>query len=217
MNFQKFQLMPHRPPPRVIEPIVRALAAAGFTPNAVSLLGFIGTIAAAGLVARGSLASGGIVLLLAASLDFLDGGLARATGRSTKFGGVLDSTLDRLSEAVMLFGVQWYAIHRGLTEEAALAFVAVVGSLMVSYVRARVEAAGGQLTDGIFTRPERVVVLVVALVFGWLRVGLWLLALVSVITAAQRLWLAQYAVAEQPPAPKAPRAARTRRFASGKE
>lgn len=215
-----FQLMPHRPPPRVIEPIVRALAAAGLTPNAVSMLGFLGTVAAAALVARGSLASGGIVLTLSAALDFVDGGLARATGRSTKFGGVLDSTLDRLSEAVMLFGVQWYAINRGLTEEALLAFVAVVGSLMVSYVRARVEAAGGQLTDGIFTRPERVVVLVAALIFGWLRAGLWVLAVVSAVTAAQRLWLAQAAVAEGPPTPRPvprPSRARGRRLASGKE
>jgi CDP-diacylglycerol--glycerol-3-phosphate 3-phosphatidyltransferase len=214
-----FQLMPHRPPPAVVGPIVRALAAAGVTPNAVSLVGFLGNVAAAVLVASGWLVAGGLVLLVASALDFLDGGLARATGRSTKFGGVLDSTLDRLSEAVLLFGVQWYAIERGLAQEALLAFVAVVGSLMVSYVRARVEAAGGQMTDGIFTRPERVVVMVAALVTGYLRVGLWVLAVVSVFTAAQRLYLAQAAVSDAPPAggPRSPRAGSARGLAGGKE
>jgi hypothetical protein len=91
---------------------------------------------------------------------------------------------------------------------------------MVSYVRARVEAAGGRMTDGIFTRPERVVVLVLSLVTGWLRVGLWVLAVVSVFTAGQRLWLAQAAVADAPRTPRPSRPARQprgRRLAGGKE
>ncbi len=213
-----FQLMPHRPPSAAIAPLIRAMAAAGITPNMVSLVGFVGTGLAAALVASSHLFWGGVLLLVASSLDFLDGGLARATGRSTKFGGVLDSTLDRLSEAVLLFGIQWFAIAHGMTIEAMLSFVAVVGSLMVSYVRARVEAAGGQLTDGVFTRPERVVVLVAALMTGYLNVGLWVLAIVSVFTAAQRLWLAQWAVSDAPPRPtRPPRPSRARRLATPRE
>jgi CDP-diacylglycerol---glycerol-3-phosphate 3-phosphatidyltransferase len=194
LSLGELRLMPHRAPAAILDPIVRTLAAAGVTPNAVSVVGFLGNIVGAALVASGALVSGGIVVLLASALDMLDGGLARATGRATPFGGVLDSTLDRLSEAVVLFGIAWYATERGLQTEALLAFVAVVCSLMVSYIRARVEGAGGVILDGVFTRPERVVVTVIALVSGWLLIGLWLLAIVSALTVAQRLWLSKAAV-----------------------
>ena len=90
----------------------------------------------------------------------------------------------------------WYQLDLGHREESLLAFAAVVGSLMVSYIRARVEAAGGTLTDGWFTRPERVVVMGVALIFDLLRPALWLLAVLTLVTAAQRLWLAADAVRE---------------------
>lgn len=192
--------MPHRAPAAVLDPIVRGLAAAGVTPNAISVVGFLGNVVGAGLVATGALASGGLVVILASALDMLDGGLARATGRATPFGGVLDSTLDRLSEAIVLFGIAWYATESGLHTEALLAFVAVVSSLMVSYIRARVEGAGGEILDGVFTRPERVVVTGVALISGYLLVGLWILAVVSTLTAAQRLWLAKAAVEVAMPA-----------------
>jgi CDP-diacylglycerol---glycerol-3-phosphate 3-phosphatidyltransferase len=188
------RLIPRRAPARLLDPVIRSLAATGVTPNAISAAGFLGNVVAAVLIASGALAAGGVVVLVASALDMLDGGLARATGRATPFGGVLDSTLDRLSEAVVLFGVSWYAIEGGLQTEALLAFVAVVGSLMVSYVRARVEGAGGRLLDGVFTRSERVVVTGVALITGWLLPGLWILAAVSTLTALQRLWLAKAAV-----------------------
>jgi CDP-diacylglycerol--glycerol-3-phosphate 3-phosphatidyltransferase len=188
------RLLPARAPARVLDPIVRGLAAIGLTPNAISVAGVLGNGAAAVLVARGSLVAGGIVLLAASALDMLDGGLARATGRATPFGGVLDSTLDRISEAIVLFGLSWYAIEHNLHTEARLAFVAVVSSLLVSYVRARVEGAGGRLLDGVFQRPERVVVTSLALVTGWVLTGLWILAVVSTFTALQRLYMAKAAV-----------------------
>jgi CDP-diacylglycerol--glycerol-3-phosphate 3-phosphatidyltransferase len=188
------RLFPRRAPARLLDPMIRGLAATGVTPNAISAAGFLGNVIAAVLVASGALAAGGVVVLFASALDMLDGGLARATGRATPFGGVLDSTLDRLSEAVVLFGISWYAIERGLRTEVLLAFAAVVGSLMVSYIRARVEGAGGRLLDGVFTRSERVVVTGLALITGWLLPGLWILAAVSTLTALQRLWLAKAAV-----------------------
>lgn len=183
-------------PERLLAPLVRALASAGVTPNMVTVVGFLGNVVAAVLVASGALEVGGVVLLVASAVDMLDGSLARATGRVTPFGGVLDSTLDRLSEAALLFGVQWYALEQGNNELASLAFAAVVGSIMVSYVRARVEGAGGRLTDGVFTRVERVILLGVVLIVGWLRAGLWILAVVSLATALQRLYLAADAVRE---------------------
>ena len=189
-------LLPKRAPARLLTPVIGLVARLGVTPNQLSAAGFAGNVAAAVLVARGELIAAGLVMLFASAIDMLDGGLARATGRATPFGGVLDSTLDRLSEAAVLFGVLWYQLDLGHREESLLAFAAVVGSLMVSYIRARVEAAGGTLTDGWFTRPERVVVMGVALIFDLLRPALWLLAVLTLVTAAQRLWLAADAVRE---------------------
>jgi len=190
----EMRLFPRRAPARLLDPLIRSLVATGVSPNTISVTGLLGNGVAAVLVASGALATGGVVVLFASALDMLDGGVARATGRATPFGGVLDSTLDRLSEAVVLFGISWYAVERDLETEALLAFVAVVGSLMVSYVRARVEGAGGHLLDGVFTRSERVVVTGLALITGWLLAGLWILAVVSTLTALQRLWLAKAAV-----------------------
>lgn len=183
-------LLPARPPAAVLAPLVRTLAMLGVTPLALSLVGVAGNVGAGLLVARGALLAGGILTLLASALDMLDGALARATGRASRIGALLDSTLDRVSEAAVLGGVLAYALRRGDDEQAMLAFVVVVGSLMVSYVRARAEALGLTLTDGLFTRAERVVVLSAALMLGWLRLALWLLAVLTVLTAVQRLLLA---------------------------
>ncbi|MGE0134427.1 MAG: CDP-alcohol phosphatidyltransferase family protein [Dehalococcoidia bacterium] len=183
------RLLPSRAPAGVLAPIVAALAGAGVTPNMLSVAGLLGNGAAGVLVARGDLVAAGIVMLLASGLDMLDGALARATGKAGPVGALIDSTFDRVSEAAVLFGVLWYALDRGHDDQAALAFVAVVGSMLVSYVRARVEGLGERLTDGLFTRAERVVLLALALLFGFLRGALWVLAVLTVVTAAQRLYL----------------------------
>ncbi len=192
------RLLPSRAPAAVLDPIVRALAALGVTPNMLSVAGLLGNGVAGLLIAQGELMVGGIVMLLASALDMLDGALARMTGKASRFGALLDSTFDRLSEAVVLFGVLLYTLDRGHDEQAALTFVAIVGSLMVSYVRARAEGLGVSMKDGLFTRPERVVVLGVALLFGWLRAALWILAVLTMLTAFQRLFLGARALAEDP-------------------
>jgi CDP-diacylglycerol--glycerol-3-phosphate 3-phosphatidyltransferase len=189
------RLLPSRAPAAVLDPIVRALAAAGVTPNMISVAGLFGNGIAGLLVARGELVAGGIVMLLASALDMLDGALARMTGKASRFGALLDSTFDRISEAAVLFGVLLYALDRGQDEQAALTFVAIVGSLLVSYVRARAEGLGVSMKDGLFTRPERVMLLGVALLFGWLRLALWLLAVLTMLTALQRLYLGARALA----------------------
>lgn len=184
------RLLPARPPAAAIAPIVRVLAAAGITPAMLTAAGLLGNVAAAALVVQGSLLAGGVVMLLSSSLDMLDGALARTTGRASRFGAMFDSTLDRFSESAVLFGIAWYAIDTGSREPALLAFAAVVGSLMVSYVRARAEGLNLQLRDGIFTRAERVVLTSAMLITGYLRGGLWILAVMSLFTAFQRLWIA---------------------------
>jgi CDP-diacylglycerol--glycerol-3-phosphate 3-phosphatidyltransferase len=175
------------------------LAALGVTPLALSLAGLLGNLVAGVLIAEGALVTGGVVTSFASALDILDGALARATGSASRTGAMIDSVLDRVSEAAVLGGVLAYALGRGDDEQAMLAFIAVVGSLLVSYVRARGEALGLTLTDGLFTRPERVFLLCAALIFGFLRVGLWLLAVLTVLTAFQRLMLAVRALRAEPP------------------
>jgi CDP-diacylglycerol--glycerol-3-phosphate 3-phosphatidyltransferase len=184
------RLLPARPPARAIDPIVHVLAWAGVTPAALTTAGLVGNIFAAALIVQGSLLAGGIVVLLASALDMLDGALARATGSASRFGAMFDSVLDRFSEAVVLFGIAWYGVERGNTDIVVLSFAAVVGSLMVSYVRARAEGLNLQLWDGIFTRAERVVLTGAMLILGYLTVGLWVLATLSLFTAFQRLWIA---------------------------
>jgi CDP-diacylglycerol--glycerol-3-phosphate 3-phosphatidyltransferase len=193
------RLLSGRAPSRLVDPLVALLAAAGVTPAALSVAGLLGNVAAAVLVARGELVAGGVVMLLASTLDLLDGALARATGKATRFGAVLDASFDRVSEAAVLFGLLVYESGLGNREESLLIFVAATGSMLVSYIRARAEANGVTLTEGVFTRPERVVLLAAALLTGWVRLGLWLLAVLSLLTAGQRFFLAARALRREAP------------------
>ncbi|MCK9487259.1 MAG: CDP-alcohol phosphatidyltransferase family protein [Dehalococcoidia bacterium] len=183
-------LLPRRAPTAVLDPIVRVLASVGVTPFWLTTVGFLGNVLAAWFVVQGWLLPAGLAVLFFSGLDMLDGHLARSTGTASRFGALYDSTLDRLSEAAVLFGILWYSLDLGHREEALLAFLAVVGSLMVSYVRARSEGLQMPLKDGLFTRSERVVLTGVALLFGWVRLALWVLAVLTLLTAAQRTWIA---------------------------
>ena len=187
-----FTLVPHKVSTRFTDPLVSPLASIGVTPNMISLAGFAGNVAAACLAAGGELRAAGIVMLVASALDLLDGALARKTGAVTKFGAVFDSVLDRLSEAAVLGGLLFHftQISGDHTEEIVLVFAAIVGSVMVSYVRARAEGIGLELREGLFTRAERVLLLGGALVigFGLVRWALWALAVLSNLTAAQRVF-----------------------------
>jgi CDP-diacylglycerol--glycerol-3-phosphate 3-phosphatidyltransferase len=183
------KLLPTHAPATVLDPIVQALVVVRITPNMLTVAGFLGNVVAAGFVANGELVIGGVLALVFSALDMLDGAVARATGKASPFGAMFDSVLDRLSEAAVLGGILLYELELENHEEAMLAFWAVVGSLMVSYVRARAEGLGIMtMRSGLFTRPERVVVTGVALLFGWLRPALWLLAVVTLLTTVQRLW-----------------------------
>ena len=196
-----FTLLPHSLPRRFIDPVALAVARTGLTPNALTALGLVGSLAAAALVAGGYFLIGGLVVLAAAALDLLDGAVARATGRVTAFGGVFDSVLDRLGEAAVLGGVLFHFSEGGHRQEVVLAFIAVVGSIMVSYVRARAEGAGLKLTDGIFTRPERVIVLGLGLMVDQMLIALWILAVLTVFTVLQRLYTVWRRLENEKPTP----------------
>lgn len=185
-----FTIVPHKVSTRFTDPIVAPLAKIGVTPNMISVFGFAGNVAAGALAAGGHFLWAGVLMLIFSALDLLDGALARKTGTVTKFGAVFDSVLDRISEAAVLGGVLFhYTQIGGHTQEIVLVYAAVVGSIMVSYVRARAEGEGLALREGLFTRAERVILLGGALVIGhgvvlW---ALWVLALLAHFTAAQRV------------------------------
>jgi phosphatidylglycerophosphate synthase len=182
--------MPRALPRQVTGPVVTVLARLGVTPNMLTVAQLLGGIGAAVLIAEGELAWGGVAVLAAALLDAFDGTLARTTGKVTRFGGVFDSTVDRLFEGVVLGGLLWYYLDLGLRDECMLVFVTAVGSLSVSYVRARAEVERVQMYDGLFTRGVRIIVLAAGLVTGEVVYVLWLLAVMTIVTTLQRLYVA---------------------------
>jgi CDP-diacylglycerol--glycerol-3-phosphate 3-phosphatidyltransferase len=187
-------LTPRSAPGWLVDPAVRVLSAVGVTPNMLSVVGFAGNVAAAVLAASGEFLAAGVVMLAFSALDFLDGALARATGQATPFGSVFDASLDRLSEAAVLFGLLWYFSDNGAREESLLCFAAAVASFMVSYLRARAEVVGVKMREGVFTRTERVLLLGGGLIAQdlfsdehVLRYVLYALAAIAGFTALQRL------------------------------
>ncbi len=179
---------------RIAERIVRPLAALGLTPNMVTVIGLLLNTLAAAILASGQLRLGGVALLIAGLFDMVDGALARVRDQKTTFGAFFDSTIDRYSEGLTLLGVIVYALRQppSITHdwEIALAYLAALGSLMVSYARARAEGLGLSLKTGLMARPERVLLLAGGLLIGgasWLVWTLLLLAVTSVFTSAQRI------------------------------
>jgi CDP-diacylglycerol--glycerol-3-phosphate 3-phosphatidyltransferase len=176
---------------RIAPPLARLLARTPLSPNAITWTGFIITAIAAVLIVTGHNLAAGIVVLVAGLFDMLDGALARLTGKVTGFGAVLDSTLDRLSEAMLLLAMLFIFAREQQAAWSVLTGAALLGSLMVSYVRARIEGLGVTCKTGLFTRPERVVLLALGLLlsrFSYVLVAaVGLLALFSFITVVERL------------------------------
>jgi len=173
--------------------LARFFAKTPITPNAITWLGFLLTIGAAVLIVTEDFIPAGLVVLFAGFLDMLDGSLARLSNQATRFGAVLDSTLDRLSEAAVLLGALVLFARQQLAAESFLAGFTLLGSLMVSYVRARIEGVGLECKVGLFTRAERVIVLTVGLLLSEISyyalvVTLIVIALLSFLTLGQRLF-----------------------------
>jgi CDP-diacylglycerol---glycerol-3-phosphate 3-phosphatidyltransferase len=179
---------------RITQPIVRLLARTSITPNTLTWIGFALTVAAAVIIYLGYLFAGGLVVLFAGLFDMLDGALARIANRTTSFGGVLDSTIDRVSEGVLLLALLAYYAQNGDAGWAILCGAAIIGSYMVSYVRARGEGIGLEMKEGWFTRTERVIVLALGLLLSIFKIALpialGIIVVLSFLTAGQRLFLA---------------------------
>jgi CDP-diacylglycerol---glycerol-3-phosphate 3-phosphatidyltransferase len=164
------------------------LARLGLTPNAITTIGLILNVLVAVIIARGELKLGGVLLLIASGFDMLDGAVARASGSVTKFGGFLDSTIDRYSEAIVYGGVLVYLLGEGdYRIGALLVFAATAGSLLISYARARAEAAGFRASVGLLARPERVLVLAIGLLLEQPIAALWILAVGTHLTVFTRM------------------------------
>jgi CDP-diacylglycerol--glycerol-3-phosphate 3-phosphatidyltransferase len=141
------------------------------------------------LASRGHFLWAGVALLFASTMDMLDGALARLTGKASPFGAALDSVVDRLAEAIILLGVQMHYIRTGDNPIAYLAFGAMVASFMVSYIRARGEGLGVTMKEsGLFTRTERVIVMVAGLLTGWVPAALAIIFVTSLFSALQRMY-----------------------------
>lgn len=173
------------------KPLVRLLAKTSITPNILTWFGFLLSVGAAVLIVTEHLLAAGFMVLFAGLFDMLDGALARLTNRITRFGAILDSILDRIAETILLLGILILYVREQSTLGVLLVGVALPGSLLVSYVRARAEAASLECEVGLFTRVERVIVLALGLLLSQidyaLMAALGIIALFSLLTIGQRL------------------------------
>ena len=177
----------------VERPVAGVLAKMGVSPNMVTMAGLVGAGISAWLISEGMLWAGGIVMLIAGVLDLFDGALARSTGQDSAFGALLDSVVDRVSEIVVLLGLLIFYARADSLGGTVLVYLAVGGSVMVSYLRARSEGLGIDCKVGIMTRPERVAALGFGLIVGhWVPVVmlivLGVIAGLTILTTAQRLF-----------------------------
>ena len=162
-------------------------ARTGVTPNTLTLLGFVGMAVAGALCAAGSFFFAGVVVAASCIFDALDGALARASGTASVFGAFLDSFLDRYAEAAVYAGLLVHYAWAGAPSGAVAAFLAAIGSLMVSYARARAEGLGIECRAGLFARPERLAVIIAGLVTGLVLPALVILSVATNATAVRRL------------------------------
>lgn len=172
---------------RLLGPLVNALVSKRVSPTTVTLLGLPLSVGAGYFFATGRFVLGGVLAALVGLCDTLDGELSRRTGTASPLGAFIDSTVDRLSESLVLVGLYWYYRDSWF---GLLAIVALVFSFMVSYVRARAEGVGRECKVGLFERPVRVLVLLFgAFVLGrtWMPAAIGVIALGSFITAIQRI------------------------------
>jgi CDP-diacylglycerol--glycerol-3-phosphate 3-phosphatidyltransferase len=190
---------------KILLPLVSALDSLGVPPFLVSLFGLAFSLYGAVVVSGGALFLGALFLLLSGLCDVLDGDLARRRGLVSKFGAFIDSTFDRVTEFAYFGGVLVYVINRpeGFQDwQVVVILIALAGSVLTSYARARAEGLGLECTVGIFERPERVAVLLVGLLLGFriLMVAMTILAVASVYTTIQRIaHVRRVAASPEPP------------------
>lgn len=167
-----------------IRPVALALARTGLSPNEITLIGFVISLLSAYAFFTVNQLWGGALLLLAGLFDILDGAVAKVSGKVTRFGGVLDSVLDRYSDLIILGSIMIARLS-----DPFWGMAAIIGSVMVSYVRGRGEVEGVKMSGvGLMERAERIVVLAVTALIGYVWFGVIILAILTQVTVAQRLY-----------------------------
>ncbi|MDQ3886088.1 MAG: CDP-alcohol phosphatidyltransferase family protein [Actinomycetota bacterium] len=180
---------------KVTDPIGLWLLRRGVTPDVVTVLGTVGTVASAlWFFPRGQLFAGTVAVTLFVLFDMLDGAVARARGHSTPFGTVLDAACDRVADGALFAGLTWWCFGVGANRPLAVAaLVCLVAAQVISYIKARAEATGLTAEGGVVERPERFIITLVGTGLTGLGVpfavdiALWLLAVTSMLTVAQRI------------------------------
>jgi len=157
------------------------------SPNVLSLTGFFLTLIAALIIPR-NIKLGGVCILFAGIFDMLDGIVARANGKVTKFGAFLDSVLDRYSDAFLFLSLAYYLATQGSHTGSFLSIGTLVGAFLISYARARAEGLGESCHNGIMERPERIILLIFATLSGWIIPVLWIMLVLTHITVVQRMY-----------------------------
>jgi len=169
------------------DPVGRGLLQLHLRPNQLTLCGFGVSLVTAAAFASGRARLGGVLLMVAGLFDYFDGSLARASGQVTPFGAFLDSVVDRYSDLVVMLGIVLLFVGAGHGRGIAITMVALVGTIMVSYTRARAESIGVACTVGLMERPERMICLIGGAVFDVLEPALWVLAVLTNATAVRRI------------------------------
>ncbi len=175
----------------VVEPTADFFIRLGLTPNMMAMLGLALNALGALLVALGQVPLGGLLVLIGGPFDGIDGAMARRLGQPTKFGAFVDSVTDRWSEMLIFMGLLYYYLTTGdplAWLYCLLVFLATMGSVMVSYTKARAEALGFDCNVGVLTRMERYLVMAPALLLNVPWLALWIVAILANVTALQRAW-----------------------------
>ncbi len=170
----------------ILEPLGRFLARLGMTPTAMTLTGFVIAVVGAIIIGRGGLVAGALVFLAGSALDGLDGAVARASNRVSARGGFLDATVDRLGEIAVLTGLAVSQRDNALV--LLLTLLSMGASLLIPYLRAKAEVEGLDGKGGIMGRAERVILVSLGLVTGWVEPMLWLMVIANWFTVGQRFW-----------------------------
>jgi len=174
----------------VIDSIAKIFCRLGITANQITVFGLLGNIVASGFIATGHFLAAGIITIFTVPLDVLDGAIARESNKNTSYGALLDSVCDRYSEMLLIFGVFLYFLSVNNILGVIIAFCALCGSFLVSYVRARAEGLGVVVKEGILTRVERSIILIFSLLISRPLYGAIVIAILGNITAIQRLCIA---------------------------
>lgn len=172
-----------------LDPICAFLNRLGIQPNTITLAGLAGNLVAAIFLSQGDFLIGGLLALVMGAMDALDGGMARLRGEPTDYGAFIDSVTDRYSELILYGGLLLYFSNAGNQIVVLLIYLAAVGSVLVSYTRARAEGLGYEAKWGILTRAERFAVFIPSLILSIPVVGLVLIAIFANITAIQRIYV----------------------------